>query len=311
MANQQQLDLLRQGVKDWNTWRKQHPDIHPDLNGANLSNADLSGADLSGADLSGADLSDASLWGTNLSGADLSGTTLFVTDFNGANLRNADLSNAYIGWTTFGDIDLRSVKGLDTIAHGEPSTIGTNTLERSKGDIPEVFLRSTGLSDTFIEYAHSLTSRALEYYTCFISYSSKNREFVESLYADLQAKGVRCWYDRENMKIGDKIRQRIDESIRLYDKLLLVLSKQSLKSAWVEYEVEAALAKERRESRTVLFPIRLDTAVIESHTDWADHIRETRHIGDFTCWKNHDAYQKGLKRLMRDLQPNHPPTSTF
>jgi hypothetical protein len=28
----------------------------------------------------------------------------------------------------------------------------------------------------------------------------------------------------------------------------------------------------------------------------------TRHIGDFTHWKEHDAYQKALDRLLRDLR---------
>jgi TIR domain/Pentapeptide repeats (8 copies) len=307
MANQEQLDILKQGVYTWNQWRKEHPNIDPDLSSATLTEAKLSGADLRSADLSYTDLSytdlsyanlsEANLWGANLSGA-----SLFVTNFNGTDLRNADLSHAYIGWVTFGDVDLRPVKGLDTIAHGEPSTIGTNTLERSEGDIPEVFLRGTGLSDTFIEYAHSLTSRAIEYYTCFISYSSKDHAFVERLYTDLQAKGVRCWYALEDMRIGDKIRPRIDESIRRYDKLLLVLSKYSVASEWVEFEVETALAKERKEKKTVLFPIRLDETIMESTTAWAAHIQNTRHVGDFTRWKNHDSYQKAFDRLLRDLK---------
>ena len=39
------------------------------------------------------------------------------------------------------------------------------------------------------------------------------------------------------MKIGDKIRLRIDESIRIHDELLLVLSENSVASQWVEHEV--------------------------------------------------------------------------
>ena len=49
---------------------------------------------------------------------------------------------------------------------------------------------------------------------------------------------MRCWSAPEDMKIGDKFRQRIDEAIRVYDKLLLVLTENSVKSAWVEKEVE-------------------------------------------------------------------------
>ncbi len=56
------------------------------------------------------------------------------------------------------------------------------------------------------------------------------------------------------------------------------------------------------QTRTVLFPIRLDNAVMETDEAWAADIRRTRHIGDFSEWKNHDSYQKGFARLLRDLK---------
>jgi hypothetical protein len=113
---------------------------------------------------------------------------------------------------------------------------------------------------------------------------------------------VRCWFAPEDLKIDDKIRTRVDESIRLYDKLLLVLSQHSVASQWVEQEVETALAKERKEQRTVLFPIRLDGAVMEMEGGWPALVRNTRNIGDFTRWKRRDTYQKALDRLLRDLK---------
>jgi hypothetical protein len=159
------------------------------------------------------------------------------------------------------------------------------------------------MSDSFIVYARSLAANPIEYYTCSISYSSQDHVFAERLYADLQNKGVRCWFAPEDMKIGDKIRPRIDESIRLYDKLLLVLSKHSIGSGWVEHEVEMALAKERDKKQTVLFPVRLDNAIIEMNQDgWPSEVRYTRHIGNFEHWKDHDQYQNSFQRLLRDLQ---------
>ncbi|HWZ96949.1 MAG TPA: toll/interleukin-1 receptor domain-containing protein [Candidatus Dormibacteraeota bacterium] len=118
----------------------------------------------------------------------------------------------------------------------------------------------------------------------------------------MQSKGARVWLATEDLKIGDKFRARIDEAIRMYDKLLLVLSKDSVKSPWVESEVEAAFEKEQKQKRTVLFPIRLDDAVMEAEEAWAADIRRTRHIGDFRKWKEHDEYQKAFGRLMRDLK---------
>ena len=93
----------------------------------------------------------------------------------------------------------------------------------------------------------------------------------------------------------------MDESIYVYDRLLLILSGYSVKSRWVQKEVETAFEREGREDRTILFPIRIDEAVMHSTVGWAADIRRQRHIGDFRQWKNHDAYQQALNRLLRDL----------
>jgi TIR domain len=107
------------------------------------------------------------------------------------------------------------------------------------------------------------------------------------------------------MKIGDRIRDTIDQAVRHRDKLLVVLSENSIGSPWVEEEVETALEEERHspDRRTVLFPVRLDDAVLHTELPWARKLRRERHIGDFTRWKDHDAYQKGFERLLRDLKP--------
>jgi hypothetical protein len=106
------------------------------------------------------------------------------------------------------------------------------------------------------------------------------------------------------MKIGQKIRQTIDKSIKYHDKLLLILSKDSIESQWVEKEVETAFEEERNRKRTVLFPIRLDSFVMETNESWAADIRRTRHIGDFSKWKEKKAYQKALNILIKSLQKN-------
>ncbi len=139
-------------------------------------------------------------------------------------------------------------------------------------------------------------------YSCFISYSSKDHRFAERLYGELQSKAIRCWFAPEDLKIGDKFRDRIDESIRIHDKLLLVLSEHSLASSWVETEVEAAFEKERQQNKSVLFPVRLDDAVMSAKQAWAADIRRTRHIGDFRAWKERASFQRALQRLVRDLK---------
>jgi hypothetical protein len=41
MANQEHLNILKQGVDVWNKWRQEHLDVQPDLSGANLKEKNL------------------------------------------------------------------------------------------------------------------------------------------------------------------------------------------------------------------------------------------------------------------------------
>jgi hypothetical protein len=83
---------------------------------------------------------------------------------------------------------------------------------------------------------------------------------------------------------------------------LLVLSEASIASRWVEDEVTKGFAEERQRGGVVLFPVRLDDAVFTTNEAWALKLRDNRNIGDFRHWKDHDAYQKTLARLLRDLR---------
>jgi TIR domain len=152
-------------------------------------------------------------------------------------------------------------------------------------------------------YLHTLRINELnaskEYYTCFISFSNQDQAFVEQLYADLQLKGVHCWYAPKDLKTGDFFWDRIDESIRSYDKLLLVLSQHSVESSWVRREVAAALEKEDQQKQSVLFPIRLDNIIMTTDKVWAADIRRQRHIGDFEHWTDTEKYQVSFQRLLR------------
>jgi hypothetical protein len=103
------------------------------------------------------------------------------------------------------------------------------------------------------------------------------------------------------MKIGDEIRQRIGEAIRRHDKLLLILSSWSVRSEWVQYEVEAAIVRETWQQRRVLFPIRLDQTVMRTQREWAAMVRDRYHIGDFSNWREPDTYGRQFQRLLRDL----------
>jgi hypothetical protein len=196
MANSEHEEILNQGVEMWNQWREEQEDwdlILPDLNGidfsgvdfsdVNFSNTDLSGSNLSGCNLSNANLVNANLSRANLSNANLTKSTLMSTNFNNTDFNNTNLKFASIGWTIFVNVDLSTTKGLYTIKHYLPSSIGIDTIYRSKGNISKTFLRKAGVPQSIIEQIPALIGslNPIDYYSCFISYSSKDQDFADRI----------------------------------------------------------------------------------------------------------------------------------
>ncbi len=194
----------------------------------------------------------------------------------------------------------------DARAKERSNRVMAEEIDQSKDYDAEEYIKILKSAAAEIIYPRPVTAYDLSYFSCFISYSSKDQRFAERLYDDLRKQGIRCWFAPEDLRIGERLRTGIDESIRKYDKLLLVLSKNSISSDWVEKEVETAMERERIErergqSQAVLLPIRLDDTVMEIKSGWPADIRRARNIGDFRQWENLAAYEKSLKRLLRDL----------
>src|SRR5205823_4616810 len=80
-----------------------------------------------------------------------------------------------------------------------------------------------------------------EYHSCILSYATEDQDFAEKLHADLTSQGVSCWFAPHDLKIGDRLRDKVYEAIQRQDKLLIVLSEHAIGSAWVEEEVDVAL----------------------------------------------------------------------
>ena len=193
-------------------------------------------------------------------------------------------------------------KGLETCRHHGPSTIDHRTLQRS-GPLPLAFLRGVGLPDNLIDYLPSLLNQPIQFYSCFISYSSKDQEFAERLHADLQAKGVRCWFAPHDMPIGAKILRRHRRgdpaagqgaagAVRGRDRQRLGRGRGDAQP-WTRSASASSSCCSRSASTTPCW---------RPSEAWARLLRGQRNIGDFTRWKDHDAYSKGLERLLRDLK---------
>ena len=158
-----------------------------------MQNASILSTDLSKADLRGADLRE----------AELRNTTLYQTNMHGVNL----------GSTTIAHTDLSSIKGLAEIDHSGPSDTMLHTIQLPQDGSALHFLRGAGIPDEWIDFYRSTMMPPIQYHSCFISYAHQDDDLASRLHSDLQDHGVRCWFAPHDMRIGDKIRSRIDEAI--------------------------------------------------------------------------------------------------
>ena len=142
---------------------------------------------------------------------------------------------------------------------------------------------------------------AVEQYSCFISYSAQDRVFAERIFNDLQDVGIRCWLDSKDLKVGDYIEVELNRAIQITDKVLLILSKASINSAWVQREIDVALKKESEAKKTILFPVRIDDAVMTSADNPSAKLLRLKHVGDFTDWHAADSYRRAFSRLVKDM----------
>ena len=362
MANEEQRKIFMQGAEAWNRWRVANPNIQvkfggamligadlsrfdlsnvyfweAELTDANLSRANLKGADLReadlidanlrGANLIEADLSDATLWradftwatlkGTNLSGADLK-----FADFRGADLSHSNFATARLFGCNFVDVDLSEVEGLEDAVHVGSSTIGMDTVIKSSGKIPEIFLRGCGLSDWEIEqvklYNPKLqndeinktlnrvydlrASKASQISPVFISYSHEDIKFVDKLESELSVRGIRFWRDVHDMTAG-RVETQIDQAISQNRTVLLVLSQNSIKSDWVEHEVRKARGLEKDMGRDLLCPVALDDSWKSSR--WPKRVMEQimeYNILDFSDWTDDSKFDGMFRKLIDGLE---------
>jgi uncharacterized protein YjbI with pentapeptide repeats len=150
MANPEHEAILRQGVEAWNKWRKETPQIEPDVSGVDLEGANLRGTNLGGSyhpekgnlghiDLEGiylrnADLRDAYFNDARLFDATLSGANCENANFAGANLARAYLIGTNFSHAELGNVDFTEAK----LEEADFSYVGLNASIFGENDLSKV-----------------------------------------------------------------------------------------------------------------------------------------------------------------------------
>ena len=296
--------------------------IGASLNQANLKETRLSHTIIMNTDVRDVDLSSSYLHKTILAKSDLSGAYLYKAHLSEAYLSESKFMHAAFADTTLGACDLSLTIDLERSNHHGPSTIGMDTIHKSKGRIPEGFLRGCGFSDADIQFAklsdpdfsneeinkilykvfELRASQAIQISPLFISYSHADSTFIDKLEEHLNSKGIRFWRDVHDMLSG-RIETQIDRAIRQNPTVLLILSEHSIKSDWVQHEVRMARELEKKMGRDTLCPVALDDSW--KHSPWPKRVMEQvmeYNILDFSAWKDDSKFGNTFNKLINGLE---------
>lgn len=333
MANSEHLKLLNKGTGFWNKWRQEFPEIIPDLSETDFSRMPVMNYKMvpnsplwyydnapNRQSYAIADFRGKNLNNVNLQGVLFNGALLLATSFWNSNLKNADFENAILGGTLFVDTSLSEVKNLETCIHRWPSIIDHFTIRKSKL-LPSKFLRGLGFNDWEIEsinlYNLDLTvgeiidtqqkilelraGKPIQIHNLFISYSHEDNDFIEYLEKHLELNNIRFWRDVHHATSGP-LEKIITSAIKIHPIVLIVLSKFSVNSDWVEFEAEKARKLEKEIGRTVLCPIALDASWKECN--WSQILLnqiKKYHILDFSNWRDENSFKIKYKKLIDGL----------
>ncbi len=300
---------------------------HVDFIAADLEFANFFMADLKSSDFSRANLASANFFNANLRSANFMGAKLRGVNFTRAILSSAKFEDAIIQSTIFSENDLTKTKGLDKLKALGASSVDQQTFIRSK-NLPEKFLRNCGFSDAFIKNIPTLLQslELFQKHTCFIGNSEKDDPLAQKVYSDLQEKGLRCWFMKKSDEEQSWYEDMCDKAIRDNEKLLLLISENSINLKWLKEEVIKALKREKRmtlelreelkdlckynfddfQKPKLLFPIALDEKGKEAFESWVKEFELDGELIDFCGWEEREDYQKSFEKLMKELQIEYP-----
>ena len=281
-----------------------------DLSYADLSYADLESADLSGADLTATDFSWATLANANLRGAILTTTALMMANLTGADLRGARIAKcsldstilhlATAGGTLFSNCDLRAVIGLETMLHGAPSTISLDTLARSGGRIPRLFLQGAGVAEPLIAAQDVLTSQRRSYPTLLLIGSMDDSRLAEQVCEILSQAHIPAWAlypdDEDALNTGQA---SLDHTV-YYDRLALLCTDAALENPLTSRYFAELVRSAKQRSDADLISLVAGETFHKRQDRLCNSLREGMAL-DLQGWEDTSVLKSLVEQLVREL----------
>src|SRR5581483_855522 len=124
-------------------------------------------------------------------------------------------------------------------------------------------------------------------------HSSHDRSFVNRLAIDLRAKRLDVWYDQWELDVGESFVDRLQGSLDACSHLIVVLSPHSVKSRWVQEELNAFLVQQLAEQKKRVLPVLYRDCILPAFL-------RGRVFADFRI-----DYQGGFHRLVRSIERHY------
>jgi len=120
----------------------------------------------------------------------------------------------------------------------------------------------------------------------FLSHNSVDKPFVRRLATDLDIQGIRCWLDEAEIKVGESLVEKIREGIDATTYVIVVLSPDSIKSPWVQREVDVAINQEIFGRKVKILPLLYRVCELpgfllgKKYADFTDELRYDESLRD-------------------------------
>ncbi len=124
----------------------------------------------------------------------------------------------------------------------------------------------------------------------FLSHSSRDKKLVARLAEDLTAEGIDVWLDAGEILAGDSIAQEIQKGLEASDFIVLVLSRASVRSGWVDKEWQARIGREATSRAVHIIPVLAERCEIPA-------LLADKRTADFT-----EDYDAGLGELLAAIR---------
>lgn len=209
------------------------------------------------------------------------------------------------------DCDISQVKGLETVEHSDPSSIGVDTLEKTfrslgKTSQPEseknvkLFFLKAGVPRELLDTFSSILAK-IKYKTAFIAYEEPDIKFAERLHNDLIKNGISCWLYKTDKTDFEKTWREIGNKRREAEKFIVLCSSQSLVRDGLLKELEEQVDEDVEK----LAPISLDELwkqngflVMRAGRNLKPYIQD-RNYADFGSNFN---YKENFEKLLKALK---------